>query len=124
MPLISKFQDLKCWQNAKTLTINLYTLTEKDSFRKAFALRNQFRRASLSVMNNIAEGFRRFSPKESIRYMEIAAFSCNEVLSMLYLIRELKMINERGFDDFENLTTLTRGQIMGLIKHLRNRKSV
>ena len=97
---IEKFEDIISWQKAKELTLNIY-LTFKDS--NDFGYKNQIERASVSIMNNIAEGYERRSNKEFKHFLFIAKGFCGEVRSMLYLAKDLKRINN---DKFNELSTL------------------
>lgn len=121
MSKINHFQDLKCWQNARKLTASIY-LEESPLLIKDFSTKDQFRRASLSIMNNVAEGFTRFSVKEQIRFYEIAQSSAAEVESMLYLFEDIKYLTPDQTAQYREQTTLSRRQILGLIKHLHTRK--
>ena len=88
-----------------------------------FGLRDQLRRASVSIMNNIAEGFARFSFKEKVRYFEIAQSSANEVKSMLYLIEDLSYVELKTLEVLHQKVDVCQKQIWGLIKYLRRRNS-
>ena len=95
-----RFEDIIAWQKAKELTIQVYQLFENS---KDFGFKDQIQRASVSVMNNIAEGFERKSNNEFKHFLFIAKGSCGEVRSMLYLAKELNKISN---DDFESLFAL------------------
>lgn len=83
---IECFEDIVAWQKSKQLTVHIYT-TLKDN--RDYSFRDQIQRASVSIMNNIAEGFERKSNKELKQFLFIAKGSCGEVRSMLKLGREL-----------------------------------
>ena len=85
--LIEKFEDIISWQKAKEMTKIIYA---ELSSCKDFGFRNQIERASVSIMNNIAEGFERKSNKEFKQFLFIAKGSCGEVCSMLCLGKELE----------------------------------
>jgi four helix bundle protein len=70
---IDRFEDIIAWQKAKELTVNIYELFAES---KDFGFNNQIQRASVSVMNNITEGFERRSNKEFIQFLYIAKGSC------------------------------------------------
>lgn len=72
-------------------------------------------------MNNIAEGFGRFNPKEFIQFLNVAQASALEVKSILYVILDIRYISEDKFNELQKLTDDTKNQILGLIKYLRNR---
>ena len=81
---VKKFEDLDCWKESRTLVKTIYSLTGEGLFGKDFGLRDQIRRASVSVMANIAEGFGANSNPEFVRFLKFAVRSCFEVQSHLY----------------------------------------
>src|SRR5882762_3048100 len=89
MAKIEKFEDLICWQKARILVREIYKSTSAGNFLKDYDAKNQIRRAALSSMSNIAEGFGRVSKKEFIRFLEISATSASEVKSILYVVLDL-----------------------------------
>lgn len=91
---VSRFEDLQAWQKAKQLCLGIYRATGEGMFARDFGLRDQIRRASVSVMSNIAEGFERNSRAEFARFISIARGSAGEVRSQLYLARELGYVGE------------------------------
>jgi len=113
---ITKFEDIISWQKSKELTINIYQ-TFKET--KDFGFKNQIERASVSIMNNIAEGFERKSNKEFVYFLFVAKGSCGEVRSMLYLAKELNKITEKQFNEFYNLSIEISKLISGLIKSIK-----
>jgi len=88
---ILKFEDILAWQKAKLMTLKICSLL-KDL--KDFAFRDQICRASVSIMNNISEGFERKTDSEFKHFLFIAKGSSGEVRSMLYLAKGLNYINE------------------------------
>jgi four helix bundle protein len=88
---IEQFEDILAWQKAKVMTLKIYSLL-KDL--RDFGFKNQICKASVSVMNNIAEGFERKSDNEFKHFLFIAKGSCGEVRSMLFLAIELNYISE------------------------------
>jgi four helix bundle protein len=112
---INKFEELIAWQKAKDLCIGVY---KQFSESKDFGFNNQIQRASVSVMNNIAEGFERRSNKEFRQFLYVAKGSCGEVRSMLHLAFELNKIDEVICKGLYNLAEETSKIISGLIKTL------
>lgn len=96
---IKRFEDIRAWQEARNLVKMIYTLTDKGNFAKDFGLRDQIRRASVSVMANIAEGFDCDSQVEFARFLGIARRSAVEVQSLLYAAMDVEYIND---DDFKS----------------------
>ena len=112
---IEKFEDIIAWQKARELTIITYIQFKNC---RDFGFKDQIQRASVSIMNNIAEGFERRTNKELINFLYIAKGSCGEVRSMLYLAREFGYINKEQFDKNYNLSIEISRIISGFIKTL------
>ena len=98
MTLIERFEDIQAWQEARKLVKMIYTLTNKDYFAKDYGMKDQIRRASVSVMANIAEGFDCGSKVEFARFLGIARRSAVEVQSLLYAVLDTDYINQNEFD--------------------------
>ena len=84
MATIEQFEDITAWQKARALTSAIYTDSRTGSLAKDFALRDQLRRATVSIMSNIAEGFERDGNREFVQFLATAKGSCGEVRSQLY----------------------------------------
>jgi len=84
-----RFEDLPVWQAAIELAVRVYDLTKDRFFDQPGDLRDQLRRSSLSVSNNIAEGFERGSTAELLAFLYIARGSCGETRSMLLFAERL-----------------------------------
>lgn len=112
---IEKFEDIVSWKKAKVLTIKIY---KKFETCKDFGFRDQIQRASVSIMNNIAEGFERRGDKEFKHFLFIAKGSCGEVRSMLYLALELKYLTEEQFKENYDLSVEISKLLSGFIKTL------
>ena len=112
---IEKFEDIIAWQKAKNLTLILYRIFKNS---RDFAFRDQILRASVSIMNNIAEGFERKGDKELSKFLYIAKGSCGEVRSMLYLAKELNYVTTENFNRIYNLSLEISRILSGFIKTL------
>lgn len=112
---IERFEDIRAWQKAKDLSVAIYRLFEHS---KDFGFKDQIQRASVSVMNNIAEGFERKGNKEFSYFLYIAKGSCGEVRSMLILAKELGKINDSDFDYLSKQAEEISKMIAGFIKTL------
>ncbi|MDR2011359.1 MAG: four helix bundle protein [Bacteroidales bacterium] len=112
---IERFEDIIAWQKSKQLAIEIFRIFENS---KDFCLRDQIRRASISVMNNIAEGFERKSNNEFKQFLFIAKGSCGEVRSMLILSMELSLIDKDQGKKLFLLSEEISKIISGLIKTL------
>jgi four helix bundle protein len=87
--VIRRFEDIESWKKARQLTVAIYAVSNRGHFRRDFGMRDQIRRASVSVMANIAEGFWRKGTRELSRYLTIAQASVIEVQSHLYVALDL-----------------------------------
>ena len=96
-----------------------YKITENESLRKDFGLKDQIRRASISVISNIAEGFERNGNKEFIQFLSIAKGSAGEVRAQLYIIKELNFINEEEFVLLYEKVTQVSKMLSGFINYLK-----
>jgi four helix bundle protein len=85
-----RFEDLPVWQEAIRLAEKVYGLTEDAAFQKQYSLRDQLERATVSVSNNVAEGFERGTTQELLTFLYIARGSAGEVRSMLCLLERLR----------------------------------
>jgi four helix bundle protein len=111
---IERFEDLIAWQKARELTKQIYDITRTGQFSKDFGLKDQIRRASVSVMSNIAEGFDRGGRAEFHRFLVIAKGSCAEVRSQLYIASDIGYIDKKYFDELYSLVSETSRIIGGL----------
>lgn len=98
MAMIQRFEDIQAWQEARVLMKMIYALTNKEHFAKDFGMRDQIRRASVSAMTNIAEGFDCESKLEFARFLGIARRSPVEVQSLLYAAIDTGYITQNEFD--------------------------
>jgi four helix bundle protein len=115
----SKFEASDAWQVARKLTNRVYALTRSEGFSKDFSLVDQIRRASVSVMSNIAEGSERDSNKDYIRCLFIAKASAGETRSVLYVALDQDYITQEQFRGALDLCRRSSQLIWGLIKYLR-----
>ncbi len=117
------FEELEVWQTSRSLVNAIYTLTKQTAFSKDFALRDQIRRAAISVMSNIAEGFDRRSDKEFIQFLSIAKASSAEVRSQLYVALDQTYINEETFSTTKSQLDSIAKQLSGFIRYLERKGS-
>jgi four helix bundle protein len=112
---IKKFEDIIAWQKAQDFTVEIYSTFK---LLKDYSFRDQVYRASVSISNNIAEGFDRSSNVDFKRFLYISLSSCSEVKSMLYLAERLKYIDIKNRDILLNKATEVSMIITGLIKSI------
>jgi len=115
----TQFEDLKVWQKSRELHRQVYCLTEKGRFKADHALCSQIRRASLSVMSNIAEGFERGGDREFIQFLSQAKESCGEVRSQLFAAGDPGYLDEKEFGSVSELAVETCRMISGLIRNFK-----
>ena len=120
MAKITRFEDLICWQKAKSLVSLIYRLTREGPFSKDYPLRDQIRRAAISSMTNIAEGFSRFHKKDFIRFLDISQSSIEEVKSLLYIALDQEYFTEEIFSELETLIDDTKKTTLGLLRHVKS----
>ncbi|RSK36352.1 four helix bundle protein [Hymenobacter metallilatus] len=118
MATITRFEELTAWQKARELTRRIYDCTRAGEFARDFGLRDQIRRASGSVMDNIAEGFDRGGRGEFVQFLGIAKGSAGEVRSQLYRAFDQQYLTQTEFDELRELSEEIGRLIEGLLKYL------
>lgn len=98
MAKIERFEDLVAWQKARELRRVVRDMTRAPRFKQEYEVSDQIRRAALSVMSNIAEGYERASRAEFARFLATAKASCGEVRSLLYAALDDELIDRAVFD--------------------------
>jgi len=122
MGTFKTLEEIEAWQKARELTREVYRISCQDSFYKDFGLREQIRRAGVSAMSNIAEGFERSGTKEFLHFLAMAKGSVGEVISQLYVAIDQQYIDKNTFDRIHALSTETNRMINGLMSYLRRSK--
>jgi len=110
-----RFEEIIAWQKSRYLSKEIYLLFENS---KDYSFKDQIQRATVSIMNNIAEGYERRTNNEFKHFLYIAKGSCGEVRSMLALALELNKINKADFDKFYKQSEEISKMLSGLIKTL------
>jgi four helix bundle protein len=120
MAKIKKFEEIKSWKKARALTKEIYEVTSMGSFRRDFGLRDQIRRASVSILSNIAEGFERGGDQEFIQFLAVAKGSCGEVRAQLYVALDQCYFSQESFESLSRTATEVSELISGLMKYLKD----
>src|SRR5436190_491568 len=97
MSSIERFEDIEAWKKARRLTKLVYDASNEGQFARDFGLRDQIRRASVSTMSNIAEGFERGGDQEFIHFLSMAKGSCGETRSQLYVALDQGYLTQDKF---------------------------
>jgi four helix bundle protein len=119
MAKVTRFEDLKCWQAARALVKEVYLVCEEGKLAKDFDTKAQFKKAALGSMNNIAEGFGRFSRKDFIRFLDIDQSSAIEVQSMLYVLEDINYLTPDKIGSLRLKADEARNLTLGFIAYLR-----
>ena len=120
MAAIRRFEDIEAWQAARTFVKEIYAISDSGRFAKDYPLRDQIRRAAVSVMANIAEGFERNGNQEFIQHLQIAKASSGEVRSHLYVALDQAYITTQQFDARSAQSASISSKIHWLITSLQN----
>lgn len=119
MATFKKFEEIECWKRARELTRRIYKISGEAAFARDFGLKDQIRRASVSVMSNIAEGYDRSGTAEFIQFLATAKGSAAEVRCQLYVAADQGYIKEGDFVELNALAAETGSMVGGLMKYLR-----
>jgi four helix bundle protein len=115
---ITRFEDIESWKTARRLTNLVYDLGNQMGFNRDFGLRDQIRRAGVSVMSNIAEGFESRIDIQFINFLGMAKASAGEVRAQLYVALDQKYITEEQFQEAFALAQTCSRQIAKFISYL------
>jgi four helix bundle protein len=113
------FEEINAWQKARELTKRIYQISAEGQFARDYGLRDQMRRACISIMSNIAEGYERSGTKEFAQFLSVAKGSVGEVRSQLYVALDQKYISETMFEQLTGEATEISRMLSGLMKYLR-----
>jgi len=118
MAKIAKFEDIESWRRARTYTNDVYKITGAGKFARDFGLKDQIRRAAISILSNIAEGFERGGDNEFLQFLSIAKGSCGEARAQLYIALDQSYISVVQFESLMKATADISQLISGLMKYL------
>jgi four helix bundle protein len=120
MATFKRFEDIEAWQGARGLAQTIYQVTNEGAFARDFGLRDQIRRAAVSVMANIAEGFGRGGNREFLLFLGNARGSLAEVRSHLYVAMDSGLLSQAVSEPIFERATRIEAQISGLMRYLGN----
>jgi four helix bundle protein len=113
------FEDLHIYQRARELANFIYEATKGNEFKRDFGLIDQIRRAAVSILSNIAEGFERGSKTEFVQFLYIAKASCGEVRAQLQVALDQKYLAKTEYERLYELCRLISGMISNFVAHLQ-----
>ena len=116
---IKKFEEIESWRKARELTNDIYQVTASGKFIRDFGLKDQIRRASVSILSNIAEGFERGGDKEFSQFLIIAKGSCGEVRAQLYVALDQGYLSQESFESLSSKAIEVSELISGFIRYLK-----
>jgi len=116
---IKKFEEIDAWKRARSFSKAIYKISSSEKFSKDWELKEQIRRAALSIMSNIAEGFDSSSKIEFARFLSISRRSASEVQSQLYVALDQDYLDQKDFDFLYKEAEDIRKMVMGFIKYLK-----
>ena len=119
---INSFEDLVIWEKAQEIAVKIYRLVEENEFiKKDFSLKDQFKSASLSISDNIAEGFEYNNNPDFYRFLRIAKGSCGEIRNKIHFIKRMSFITEALAAALLSEVTELGNQIGSLLKKVREK---
>ena len=113
------FEEIEAWQRTRQLAREVYAATRGEAFSRDFALRDQIRRAAISAVSNIAEGFERSGNKEFVQFLSMAKGSVGEVKAQLYLASDERYVSEDQLAQLLAMANEAAKLIGGLMSYLR-----
>ncbi len=117
------FKELRVWQSAKELVVEIYKLTEEGKLSKDFGLKDQMQRSAVSIAANIAEGYERNSNNDFIRFLLISKGSLSELITLLEIGKDIGYLREEIYKELELKCNNIGGMLTNLIKARRNKKN-
>jgi four helix bundle protein len=118
MATVRTFEDLEVWRRARALAYRIFELSSKGLFSKDFALRNQIRDSSGSIMDNIAEGFERGGRKEFVQFLGFAKGSAGETRSQLYRAFDSMYLDDKEFKELVEDALAISKMLSALMRYL------
>lgn len=120
MAKIQCFEEIEAWQKAREITKEIYFVTSEGEIAKDFVLKDQLRRASLSIMANIAEGFERGGNREFRQFLAMAKGSAGELKALLYTALDVGLMTQKQFQHLKDLTEQISRLLAGFLRYLKN----
>ncbi len=116
---IRTFEDLVVWQRAIAFVKQVYLITDEGELRRDFGLKDQLRRAAVSIPTNIAEGFERSSRKEYLLFLNIAKGSSGEMRSLCRVSFEVGYLSQSTYDELRRASLVISRSLFNQIQAIK-----
>ena len=116
---LNNFEDLEIWKLSRTLSKEIYQITNSPEFNSDIRFRSQIRAAAGSIMDNIAEGFEREGKKEFTQFLYVAKGSCGEVRSQLCRAMDIGFISTDQYTSLAEQTKRIGAKVSNMIRYLK-----
>lgn len=117
---MGNFEDLRVWQRGKELAVFIYNLTGRGAFVKDYGLRDQIRRAAVSIPSNVAEGDELDTDRQAVKFFYIAKVSSAELRTQVIIAHEIGYLRKEHFDHIKNECQTISGMLTKLIQARSN----
>jgi four helix bundle protein len=122
MTRITRFEEIEAWQTARELTRKVYEMTNEGQFARDFGLKDQMRRASVSIMSNIAEGFESRTQTLFLDYLGRAKASAGELRAQLYVALDVGYLDRSKYEQTYELVDKCSRQLSKFMTYLVSQK--
>lgn len=124
MAKVNRFEDLEVWQKGMQLAEDIFFVTRDEKLSREFSIKDQIIRASISISNNIAEGFEYDNRKDFIKYLRYSKGSTGEIRNMLIYLKRVGLINDDVHDKLKDDAVVLSKQLFSFIKYLKNNNNI
>jgi four helix bundle protein len=120
MAKVNRFEDLEVWQKGMQLAEDVYFITRDEKFAREYSIKDQIIRASISISNNISEGFENDNRKDFIKFLRYSKGSTGEVRNMLVYLKRIGLISNEVHEKLTNEAVILSKQLFSFINYLKN----
>lgn len=120
MGKVNRFEDLEVWQKGMQIAEDIYLITKEDQFAREYSIKDQIIRASISISNNIAEGFEYDNRKDFIKFLRYSKGSTGEVRNMLIYLKRIGLISKEVHEKMTNNAVILSKQLFSFINYLKS----
>lgn len=120
MGKVNRFEDLEVWQKGMQIAEDIYLITKEEQFAREYSIKDQIIRASISISNNIAEGFEYDNRKDFIKFLRYSKGSTGEVRNMLIYLKRIGLISKEVHEKITNDSVILSKQLFSFINYLKN----